>query len=209
MSQITKSLLFLSILATAFVFGRGDILQYTGLGYLIWNLFLAWVPYLLSLYFLKKEAPLKQFIPVFILWLLFFPNATYLVTDILHVASSAPQSLWYDSLTFFTFGLTGLLLGVASLSHIEEYLVGKVGQITREIILFTICFVSSFGIYLGRFERWNSWDFFIHPSTLIRHSYAISLDAGRGGTTLVFIAVFTLFTYLIYKILNPLINKNA
>jgi hypothetical protein len=49
----------------------------------------------------------------------------------------------------------------------------------------------------------------VHPSTLIRHSYAIYMDAGRGGAPLVFIAVFTVFMYLMYKIVSPLIQKNA
>ena len=199
----------MSILATAFVIGRGDILRYSGLAYLIWNLFLAWIPYILSSCCLKKETSVSWFIAIFIPWMLFFPNAIYLVTDILHVASSLPHVLWYDSLIFFLFGLAGLLLGILSLFQIEEYIKTKTSWIVKEIFVFAICLVSSFGIYLGRFERWNSWDLFIHPSTLLRHSYAIGMDAGRGGTPFVFIAVFTLFSYSLYKIVIPVINKNA
>ena len=84
--NITRSLVLISIIAIVFNLARLDVWGTTNLLYLIWNLFLAWIPYLISLFFIKKETPVKYFIPIFIVWLLFFPNAPYLVTDVLHLA---------------------------------------------------------------------------------------------------------------------------
>jgi len=200
---VTKALAYASACAVLLDIGRGDIFAATGLAYLLWNLILAWIPYLMSLYWMKKDAPIAQFVPIFILWLLFFPNAPYMVTDIIHVASPLPHVLWYDSLVFFYFAAVGLFLGIASLSHVHEYLRAHMKKLwVSELAVFSICALTSFGIYLGRFERWNSWDFFVHPRELVRHSYAISTNLGHPSTPLFFMAVFTLCMYATYKILS-------
>jgi len=208
-SKITQSLILISAVAVIFDVARLDIWGTTNLLYLVWNLFLAWVPYIISIYFIKNETPVKYFVPLFILWLLFFPNAPYLVTDILHISSSSPLLLWYDSLLFFLFGWIGLLLGMLSLFQIHKYLQSHLTHLVSELSIFAICLISSFGIYLGRFERWNSWDAFFSPIKLIKHSLNVSSNFAHAGTPLMFVVVFTLFMYLVYKTMNfLLINKS-
>ena len=206
-NKITKLLFIISIVAIVFDLARLDLWGKSSLSYLIWNLFLAWIPYIISFYFIKKEMLTKFFIPFFILWILFFPNAPYLITDVLHVFSSSPSYLWYDSLLFFFFGWIGLLLGVLSLFHIHQYLKVHFDYLTSELMIFFICIISSFGIYLGRFERWNSWDAFISPLRLIKSSFYISANLSHEGTPLIFVIVFTVFLYLIYKTVDVLLSE--
>jgi uncharacterized membrane protein len=189
----------LSIIAVIFNLARLEVWGTSNLLFLIWNLFLAWIPYMISLYFIRKDTSINFFIPVFIIWLLFFPNALYLVTDVLHIVSSLPALLWYDTLLFFFFGWIGLFLGMLSLFKIHQYLRGHLNYILSEISIFIICVISSFGVYLGRFERFNSWDILIHPLQLVRHFFYILINFTHGGTPLMFVFVFTIFMYSIYK----------
>lgn len=191
--------MLVSFVAIAFNLARLDIWGTTSLSYLTWNLFLAWIPYIISLNFIKKETSIKVFIPVFIVWILFLPNAPYLVTDVLHLVLSSPQMLWYDSILLFFFGWIGLLLGILSLLHIHRYMRNHFNKINSEIAIFIICFISSFGVYLGRFERFNSWDIFIRPINTMRHSVDISNDFIHDRTPLLFMIIFTIFFYSIYK----------
>jgi uncharacterized membrane protein len=198
--KITRTLIIVSIVAIVFNLARLDLWGTTNLLYLIWNLFLAWVPYVISLFFIKKDTPLNHFIPLFLIWLLFFPNAPYLVTDVLHIVSISHVLLWYDSLLLFFFGWIGLFLGVLSLFHIHRYLKEHINYFVSEIVIFLICFISSFGMYLGRFERWNSWDVFINnPFVLSRHLFNISIGVAQAGTPRMFVIFFTIFVYSVYR----------
>lgn len=208
-NKITQSLFWLSVIAIILDFACLDLWGTANLYYLTWNLFLAWIPYLISSILIKKETPINRFMPIFIFWLLFFPNAPYLVTDVLHIASTLPLSLWYDSLLFFFFGFIGLLLGLLSLFHIHQYLKNHFSYLISEISILIICFISSFGVYLGRFERWNSWDVFIDPLHLVKDSLIISSGFVSMGTPFIFICFFTLFLYSTYKAMYVLITHKV
>ena len=196
-SKINQMLILTSVVAVVLVLARGDWWGKDSIVYLIWNLFLAYVPYVISSCLVKKNMPVKHFVPVFIFWLLFFPNAPYLVTDVLHIADRVSPLLWYNSLLFFFFGWIGLLLGMLSLRQMHKYFQTHFSSLISELIIFAICLISSFGVYLGRFGRWNSWDVFFNPSGLIRHSFNVS--GGHMGTPILFVSIFTIFMYLTYK----------
>lgn len=207
-NKITQSLLLISVIAVIFNLLRLDIWGTTDLLYLTWNIFLAWIPYIISTYFIKKDTPINLFIPFFIIWFLFFPNAPYLVTDVFHIVSSLPLLLWYDSLLLFLFGWIGLLLGILSLFHIHQYLKNHLSRLASEFAVFLICFVSSFGVYLGRFERWNSWDIFVNPIQLIKYSFNILSNFAYTKPLFMFVIVFTVFMYSVYKTVYVLINES-
>jgi uncharacterized membrane protein len=208
MTRITKYLLLVSFVAVLFDLARFFIHGSANPFYLIWNLFLAWIPYFISVYFIKKDLPTNRFVPFFILWLLFFPNAPYLATDVLHIAFSPPVFLWFDSLLFFFFGWIGLLLGMLSLFQIHQYLKIRFRRPISDFFIFIICLVASFGVYLGRFERWNSWDIFISPLKLARHSLDFSANLTRAGTSLAFTLLFTVFIYSVYQAVYVLLEQN-
>jgi uncharacterized membrane protein len=114
--------------------------------------------------------------------------------------------LWYDSLLFFFFGWIGLFLGMLSIFRVNQYLKEHLSYLLSEIATFFICLFSSFGIYLGRFERWNSWDVFLHPFVFINHLFYLSVNITQGGVPLMFIVVFTVFMYSVYKTMYPFLS---
>ena len=131
-------------------------------------------------------------------WLLFFPNAPYIITDLYHIRYAAAMPVWFDMALIVSFAWNGLLLGFLSLMDIEQV----IGRFTRKVWarLFSISAIvlASFGIYLGRFLRWNSWDIVTHP-WLLMHDIADRVfhpfqHPRTVGVTIVF-SLFLLFSY--------------
>ena len=135
--------------------------------FLGWNIFLAWIPYILSNYFIvyKHREKWKQLF-LFASWLLFFPNALYIVTDLVHLEESTSVPLWYDAILLFASSFIGLIMAFISLQKVEYYLEGIFGKKQVRFLIPLILFTGSFGVYLGRFQRWNSWDVIHNPLAL-------------------------------------------
>jgi uncharacterized membrane protein len=136
--------------------------------FLLWNLLLAWIPYGLAGAVEKLEAqkrqPLSVMAPLYIIWLLFFPNAPYILTDFIHLdALTGAVPLWYDVLLVGAFGATGLAFGLKSLHLVHHSLGMRFGRLAGWLTVLLIVLLSGFGVYLGRFPRWNSWDILIDP----------------------------------------------
>jgi uncharacterized membrane protein len=137
--------------------------------FLNWNLFLAFIPWALSSFaVLKSKAQGNKFwiLILFSVWLLFFPNAPYILTDLFHLRIESSMPLWFDLILILSFAWTGMLFGFSSLWKIEQIL-GK--SINRNLIIMistVFLFLGSFGVYLGRYLRWNSWDIISEPFSL-------------------------------------------
>ena len=202
-SKTTKTLLLASAIAVLFIFIKGDLFKRTGISYLIWNLFLAWIPYIISVTFIKKGTHVFQFIIAFVFWLLFFPNAPYLITDIVHIPAQTYGTVWLNIIIFFYYGFLGVLLGSLSLVNIHKHFLAHTKKFTAEFMIMFICVLSSIGIGMGRFERWNSWDLFTQPLDIFRSFYT----AITNHITATFIFSFSLFIYVTYKIVNSLTEK--
>ena len=156
-------LFFIAGLIIARIIYSGSI-RYIFLG---WNIFLAWIPYVLSCYFvvyLKKEKWKLAFL--FLSWLLFFPNALYIVTDLIHLEESTNVPLWYDAILLFASSFIGLIMAFISLQKAEYLLNGFFSKRIVNCMIPLILFLGSFGVYLGRFQRWNSWDVIHNPLAL-------------------------------------------
>ncbi len=139
--------------------------------FMVWNLFLAIIPYALSSWLFQTHWIKKQGFPLLLIlgfWLLFLPNAPYLITDLIHLRNTATSILWLDLFMLFTFAWTGLLLGAISMHQIFCVLTEKWNVTVAKRILFMIVFLCGFGIYLGRFQRWNSWELFSDPIILLK-----------------------------------------
>lgn len=133
--------------------------------FLVWNLFLAWVPYLLSL--LLPKLPKRWLaIPLLTVWLVFLPNAPYIVTDLMHVHYRTGIPLWYDMMMLFSFAWTGLLLGFLSLLDVQTYLEKNLGKRPGDLIISAVIVLCAFGVYIGRYQRWNTWDLLQAPYQL-------------------------------------------
>jgi uncharacterized membrane protein len=173
---------------------------------LIWNLFLAWLPALsaLAAYNLRQKGSVIRWIMAsgFVLvWLLFLPNAPYLITDIMSLQPQPEIPYWFDLILYVAFAWTGCFLGLVSLLLIQEVVRQAAGALASWLFILGVLALNSFGIYLGRFLRWNSWDVILNPWPLfteiaqqVRHPLA-------HFQTVVFSALFTFFFLAAYLML--------
>jgi len=138
-------------------------------GYLVWNLFLAWIPLFLGLLLKNKSLNLLS-AGILIWWLLFLPNAPYLVTDLIHLKDDHNSGNWYEALVLFTFAVTGLVNGLVSLNLVRRFLQGHLSKFWSNLAVFAAIPLAGYGIYLGRVLRWNSWDIVVNPVALLKES---------------------------------------
>jgi len=171
--------------------------------FLIWNLFLAWVPYWISLSLegINKRFSSKVLIgTILFVWLLFFPNAPYILTDLLHLREREPIPYWYDLMVLLSFAWTGLMLGLASLYEVQVFLQKRFSKIISWLAIFIILPLSGLGIYIGRYLRWNSWDILTNPIGLFQDLIAILLNPGDfyGSGIALLSTIFLTIAYLTF-----------
>ncbi len=156
-----------SALSVGLVLARALVVGYLYFWFLVWNLFLAWLPFLFAeLAFRWRQRPLP-FLGVGFLWFIFLPNSLYIVTDLMHLRPLPAIPVWYDAFMIFSFALTGLLLGFLSLQRMHDLVAARFGAPLGWLFAANTLALSSFGIYIGRFLRWNSWDIFTNPGPLL------------------------------------------
>ena len=140
-------------------------------GFLLWNLALAVVPVVASslMAWLDNRRGATALEAIFFLaWLVFLPNAPYLVTDLVHLTHYPPVPMWYDVALFGSFAATGALLGYASVAEVESLFRARLGAAWASVVSVAALLLCGFGIYLGRFLRLNSWDVLTAPESLGR-----------------------------------------
>lgn len=138
--------------------------------FLNWNLFLAFVPWGLTSIMILKPSYQKNSITIFVLlgaWLIFFPNAPYILTDLFHIRLDSSIPIWFDLVLILSFAWTGLLFGFLSLWDIEKILNKSLKPLWVTIVSTGLLFIGSFGVYIGRYLRWNSWDVVNEPVRLM------------------------------------------
>lgn len=169
--------------------------------FLIWNLFLAWIPlgmaYAASS-FAKKRRNLFVTMPLAVIpWLLFFPNSPYILTDLQHLSHPHPYiPVWFDTLLINWFAWTGTLLGVFSLFLMQDIVRRAFGRVAGWLFVLIVGLLSGLGIYIGRFLRWNSWDIILHPFD--RLSDFLYYATHPSLQSIIFISVFSAFFIFIY-----------
>ncbi len=205
--QIFYSLVLSSLYALGLYVGRA---VYSGspqiYANLVWNLFLAWVPYLFSMLSdgLNRLFPRRWWLHPIpgIIWLLFYPNAPYILTDFFHLQARPDMPMWYDILLLISFSWTGLFLAMASMRTMQRVVRFYVGNFLSWVFALLALATSGVGIYLGRFERWNSWDIISDPHRIILDVLRPMLNPLESlrffGVSILF-AVFLLICYLIIK----------
>lgn len=142
--------------------------------FLNWNLFLAFLPWLFSsllmIYPKLRNIRLVTY-GLVISWLLFFPNSPYILTDLFHLRLNSTMPIWFDLVLILSFAWVGLMFGFMSLWDIERLLSFRINKKLIPVISLGLLFLGSFGIYIGRYLRWNSWD-------IIRKPYSLAYDIG-------------------------------
>jgi uncharacterized membrane protein len=143
--------------------------------FLIWNLILAWIPLLLALLVYdryRRGRSLLVLAPALLLWLLFLPNAPYIVTDFVHLSAGSPAPLWLDGVEVSAFAWTGMLLGFVSLYLVHAVARHRLGAVPSWVGVLCVLALVSVGVYLGRVKRWNSWDLLTQPGARLAQLHA-------------------------------------
>ncbi len=143
-------------------------------GWIIWNLFLAFIPLVLSFWLFRWHKKSRSFLwwIGLIVFIAFLPNAPYLLTDIIHLirATRAGYSAWVITLIFIPLHLFAILSGFQAyvISLINQGFYLKKNNSGRFILLgeLIVHALSAIGVYIGRFLRFNSWDLITQPDTL-------------------------------------------
>ena len=180
---------------------------------LIWNLFLAWIPFILA--YIAHAVSWRRIwlylvIPfVTFLWLIFFPNAPYMLTDLQDLSRTAAGApLWYDVIIVVWCSWTAMLLGVVSLYLMQDIVQRTFGRFIGWVFVFAISALSSFGIYIGRFVRLNSWDILQNPAETAMNILGLVIDPSRRLAAFTFLyAFFFLFVYLLLYSFGHLLQE--
>lgn len=165
--QLHHGIIFTCSLALALIAARCWATSSRGFVFLNWNLFLAALPVVFAELAVRARLAVTRAVCL-MAWLLFFPNAAYLVTDLIHLKyhpSAAPA--WFDVGLFASFAIAGLMLAVAALEPIHRMAAKRFGRIVGWAFAIATCGLSGLGIYLGRFLRFNSWDIITKPDALL------------------------------------------
>ncbi len=179
--------------------------------YMNWNLFLALLP-LPFVFFFENSRNIYFKVLSFILWLFVLPNAPYMVTDLLHLRNVGPEwLLWFDGMMIFSYAIIGVFVLSFTMVKIKRILFNK-SQIRRNIFLILISIISSFGIYLGRYIRFNSWDIFIKPRLLMNNIIEILSTKYSHPvfiTTMLFFTLFIMISTISFRYLFIETKKEA
>ena len=134
--------------------------EYKGL---VLNLALAWIPLgvaaLLVVAYARRRSRLELG-TLGVAWLLFLPNAPYVLTDFVHLGSAHRV---FDSLLIASFAFTSLALGFGSLLLVQLVVTRAAGALFGWLTVIASLFAASAGIYLGRVHRISSWDVVSQP----------------------------------------------
>jgi len=170
--------------------------------YILWNIFLAIIPFVISSLLLginnQKKMNQITFVVAGIIWLLFLPNSPYIITDLIHIGEVRFAPDLFDSFLVFSSAWAGLLLGMHSINHMEQILISKYSKKIASIVIIKVMILVSFGMYLGRFLRFNSWDIFASPNSFFIAIKEIFTNKNDLKIALSYTVLFFFFIFVSY-----------
>lgn len=223
--KLRNGFMVINLMYFIWIIGKGRFKEF----YMIWNIILCWIPFELSLFFLKNNSKKKgasKFLLILcgVLWVLFLPNCFYIITDFIHISGNSYMvinpnykpytatnesmyffsdniAIWYDFLSISLGVFIGLSLGLLSLYIIQSLIEKKYNKVFSWITVVVISFISGYAIYLGRFLRWNSWDLILKPINII-NMFIHHLNT----KSLKFAMIFGTLNFVVYILAYILIN---
>lgn len=167
-----------------------------------WNLFLGLLPILFAVLFVRYRKPVWLAVILFAAWLFFLPNAPYMITDFIHIHNVGPTSLhWFDGLMLFCFAVTGMASFVYSTYLVRKPLSNSVWFVP------VISLLTGFGIYLGRYVRWNTWDLVSRPGAFFSNIGDIVTAPGSHEPSVMMTFVFGFSLFIVYVAIEPLLQN--
>jgi uncharacterized membrane protein len=206
---------FLLVLSLYCVLLSALRLLYTGTHrylFLNWNLFLAFLPWLLTSVAVLRNVKSRMGILVIVaVWLLFFPNCLYILTDLIHLRQVTNAPLWLDLIMVLSFAWAGLCYGFVSLMDIEYFMKKKfrAGPKTVAFLSISMIYLAAFGIYIGRFWRWNSWDLLGNPAQLMHETFDRFTDKGNTYRVIGFTVLMGTLLNFMYFPMRYMRRKSA
>ncbi|HZV36415.1 MAG TPA: DUF1361 domain-containing protein [Verrucomicrobiae bacterium] len=172
------------------------------------NLFLAWLPlvFAMGVHHLHRsgERHSLRLAALALLWLLFFPNAPYIFTDLVHMGTYFRMAFWLDLSLVLLVAMTGFLVGFVSLYLMHSVVIERFGKLTGWTFILVVAWLTGFGVYLGRFLRLNSWDALVHPLGVTHSIHRLATHPMDHPDTLTFPLLFATFLFLGYLMLYAL-----
>jgi uncharacterized membrane protein len=209
-NEIDRLLLLSMVFSVGMTSARAIYSGHITFIFLVWNLFLAWIPYCISqwLYYYQQKIKSNLLLTAIVAaWLAFVPNTFYILTDLYHIGDgyndfSMPQ--WFDLAMLLSFAWNGLLLGILSVRHIEKVIEKRFGIKHELLFLYPVMWLNALGVYVGRYLRFNSWDVLSNPFSLIRDIAHVLLhpftERYATGMIICFSILMTLFYMTLKKI---------
>lgn len=194
-----SSLVGISIVAVSVLWTR----RWTGL-FLVWNLILAWLPLGFATLAERPGAARRARWTWGILWLLFFPNAPYIFTDLTHLNPDHDRRFWVELGVVLLFALTGLVVGYLSLHRMQRLVARHYGSWAGWGIVGAAAALGATGVAVGRFLRWNSWDALLHPWRLVIDIGGWLHQLPQDRETALFLFLFTLFLFFGYVMIHSM-----
>ncbi len=212
--MLASAVLF-SLLTVALVVARARLYGYRVYRPMLLNLALAWVPIIavaVALLFFLGYIESSRWAPLALLvvWLVFFPNSTYLITEFHHLKDDNTRvPFWFDTVVILSLALCGVLLGAFSLLLVQHLLALYMPWLLTWVLFAGYLFLSNLGIYIGRFMRFNSWDVVVNPLGLVRQVWAELARPATRRSMLLFASVFTAFLASFYLFLCSAVEPSA
>jgi len=175
--------------------------------FLPWNLFLAFIPYWITGWAVTNLTLFGNRLNLLLLvaiWLLFIPNSFYIITDLFHLTHVDTAPKWYDLLLIFSFAWNGILAGIVSIRRIEMLTTASKGKNFSILVVLMVMWLNAFGIYIGRFLRYNSWDIITDPFSLFSEILDLIVHPIANGYAWGMTLCYAVFMTLIYLTLKNL-----
>ncbi|HXB33477.1 MAG TPA: DUF1361 domain-containing protein [Puia sp.] len=200
---LTVSSLFSCLLVVARILHTGSL----AFIFMPWNLFLAYAPYYISTMVTRRAVMGNRLVTIIglILWLLFIPNAFYILTDLYHLADGHRNSRvpeWFDLVLILSFAWNGLLLGVLSTRQVERLLAPDASLTGRLVFLYPVMWLNALGVYIGRYLRYNSWDIVTNPVDLLGDITRMIAHPLRYHDAWGMIFCYSILLTIMYSLLN-------
>lgn len=174
--------------------------------FLVWNLFLAYVPYFISekMTAWTKGKRIWPLLAALALWLAFIPNTFYMLTDLFHLDMNEQVPLWYDLALLLSFAWSGLIMGIMSVRQVEIIIMLRFGRRAREFFILPVMALNGLGVYIGRYLRFNSWDVLTNPFQLLQEIMYLFIHPLRNRFDWSMIVCYTVLLTLIYLTIRKL-----
>ena len=198
-NELERVMALSCLFSFAMVISRVVYTDQTLFVFLPWNLFLAIIPYVFSKLLVRQKLGKQSLILASLAWVLFVPNAFYIITDLFHLGKNDGSiPLWFDLALLLSFAWNGLLFGILSVRHMEKMFEKVFNRELGLLFLLPVMFLNGLGVYIGRYLRFNSWDVITNPLQLAADMLYLFLHPVQNRFDWSMIVCYCLLMTLIY-----------